>query len=91
VGRDSVVLTANRFGLDGSGIESNWGCGNFPLPSRLPWGPPSLQYNGYWVIVGGRAAEERLCHSPPSSAKVPMLKKEYSYTSTPPLGLRDLF
>ena len=39
-----------------------------------PWGPPSLLYNGYQVIPGGK---EQLGHdtdlSPPSSA---MVKKE---------------
>jgi len=35
-----------------------------------PWGLPSLLYNGYWVIPGGKAA--RACHWPPtqSSAEV---------------------
>ena len=52
-------------------------------PDR-PWGPPSLLYNGYRVFPGdkvgpGRAADP----SYPSSAVV---KKEYSYTSTPPMG-----
>ena len=52
-------------------------------PNR-PWGPPSLLYIGYLVFSGskewpGRDADP----SPPSSAVV---KKDYSYTSTPPMG-----
>ena len=54
-------------------------------PDR-PWGPPSLLYNGYRVFPRvkerpGRDADP----SPPSSAVV---KKEQSYTSTPPMGRR---
>ena len=52
-------------------------------PNRL-WGPPSLLYNGYWVFPGGKQLPGRDADpSPPSSAVV---KKEQSYTSTPPKG-----
>ena len=52
-------------------------------PDR-PWGPPSLLYNEYLVIRGGKERPRRDADpSPPSSAVV---KKEYSYTSTPPMG-----
>jgi len=37
-GRDSVVDTATRYGLDGPGIESRWGR-DFPHPSRPALGP----------------------------------------------------
>ena len=85
VGRDSAVGIATRYGLDGPGIESQWGR---DLSDR-PWGPPSLLYNGYRVsFLGvkrpGRGVDHQ--HHP-----VPRLKKEYSYTSAPPLGLRGLF
>ena len=56
-------------------------------PDR-PRGPPSLLYNGYLVFPGGKAAGRGVDH-PPHLA--PKLKKEYRYTSTPPLGLRGLF
>jgi hypothetical protein len=49
VGRDSAVGIATRYELDGPGIEFRWG------PDR-PWGLPSLLYNGYRVIPGGKAA-----------------------------------
>jgi len=52
-------------------------------PDR-PRGPPILLYNGYRVFPGGKLRTGRDAdHSPPSSAVV---KKEYSYTSTPPMG-----
>ena len=52
-------------------------------PDR-PWGPPSLLYNGYRVFPGGKERPGRDADpSPPSSAVV---KKEQSYTSTPPMG-----
>ena len=69
--------------LDGPG--SNPGGGEIfrTCPDR-PWGPPSLLYNGYRVFPGGKERPGRVAdHSPPSSATV---KKEYSYTSTPPMG-----
>ena len=48
------------------------------------WGPPSLLYNGYRVFPGGKERPRRDADpSPPSSAVV---KKEQSYTSTPPMG-----
>jgi len=55
-------------------------------PDR-PWGPPSLLYNGYRVFSGvkrpGSGVDDPL-------HLTPRLKKEYSYTYTPPLDLRSL-
>jgi len=52
-------------------------------PAR-PWGPPSLLYNGYRVFPGGKVRPGRAADpSPPYSAAV---KKEWIYTSTPPMG-----
>jgi hypothetical protein len=55
VGRDSSVGIATRYRLDVRG--SNPGGGEIfrSRPDR-PWGPPSLLYNGYRVIAGGKAA-----------------------------------
>ena len=48
------------------------------------WGPTSLLYNGYRVFPGSKERPGRDADpSPPSSAVV---MKEYSYTSTKPLG-----
>jgi hypothetical protein len=39
-------------------IKKNPGGGEiFPTRPGLPWGLPSLLYNGYWVFRGGKAAE----------------------------------
>jgi len=67
---------------------SNPGGGDIfrPFPDR-PWVPPSLLYNGYQVFPGGKERPGRDADpSPPSSAVV---KKEYSYTSTPPVGCTE--
>ena len=56
-GRDYVVGTATRYGLEGSGIESRWGGEIFRTRPDRPWGPPSLLYNWYQVFPGGKAAE----------------------------------
>jgi len=52
-------------------------------PDR-PWGPRSLLYNGYRVFPEDKERPGRDTDpSPPSSAVV---MKEWSYTSTPPMG-----
>ena len=52
-------------------------------PDR-PWGPPSIMYNGYRVLLGGKERPGRDADpSPPSSAVV---MKGQSYTSNPPMG-----
>ena len=56
-------------------------------PDR-PWGPPSLLLNGYWVFPGVMRPGRGVGHP---LRLAPRLKKEYSYTSTPPLGFRGLF
>jgi hypothetical protein len=45
---------ATCYVLDGPGIESRWGEFFSTRPNR-PWGPPSLLYNGYPVLPGGKA------------------------------------
>jgi hypothetical protein len=49
VSQDNAVDIATSYGLDGPGIESRWGR-YFPRPPDLPWGPPTLLYNGYRVF-----------------------------------------
>jgi len=51
-GRDSVVGTATRYGLEGLGVEFRWGGGEI----FRAWGPPSLLFNGYRDFSGGKAA-----------------------------------
>jgi hypothetical protein len=87
VGRDSSVGIATRYGLDGPGIESRWRRIFRTRPDR-PWGPPSLLYNRYRVLLGVKRPGRGVDH-PPHLA--PRSNKEWSYTSTPPVGLRGLF
>ena len=83
-GPGSSVGIATGYGLDASGIESRVGGEIFCICPDRPWGPPSLMYNGYRVFPGGKERPGRDADpSPPSSAVV---KKDYSYTSTPPMG-----
>jgi hypothetical protein len=64
------------------------GCEIFRIRWDPPWGPPNILYNGYRVFPGGKAAGAWIEH-PPYLA--PRSKKEWSKTSTPPLGFRGLF
>ena len=80
---------AIRYGLDGPGIELR--CGrDFLQPSRPALGstqPPVQRVPCLcpWGIVAGAWPR------PPTSDLAPRLKKKYSYTSNPPLGLPGLF
>jgi hypothetical protein len=69
-GPGSSVGITTDYGLDGPGIESPVVARYSARPDR-PWGPPSLLYNGYRVIPGGKVRPGRAAdHSPPSSAEV---------------------
>jgi len=57
--------------------------------SDWPWGSPSLPYNGYRVSFPEVERPGRGVNHP--SHLAPRLKKEWNYTSTPPLGLHGLF
>jgi len=50
----TLLLGRNSDWLDGPGIESQWG-EVFRTHLVRPWGPPSLLYNRYRVIPGGKA------------------------------------
>jgi len=53
------------------------------------WGPHSLLCSWYWVFFpGSKDARAWVDHQ---TYPVLSLKKEYSYTSTPPLGIHGLF
>jgi hypothetical protein len=54
VGRDNSVGISTRYELD-RGSNSGGGKIFSTRPDR-PWGLPSLLYNGYQVIPGGKAA-----------------------------------
>ena len=82
IGPGSSIGIATGYGLDGPEIESRWGR-DFPHPSRRPCGPPWLPYNRYRVVPGVQRPERDADHP---SHTLPRLKKEYGYTSIPPLG-----
>jgi hypothetical protein len=54
-GPGSSVGIATNYGLDGPGIESQWGR-EFLHLSRPALGPTQSLYNGYRVFPGGKAA-----------------------------------
>jgi hypothetical protein len=54
---DGVVGIATRYGLEGPGIESQWGEIFRTYPGRLR-GPPSLLYNGYRLFPGGKGGRD---------------------------------
>ena len=87
-GRDSSVGVATRYGLDGPGIEFLWGR-DFPHPSiPAPGAHPTSYTMGTGSFPGVKRPGRGVDH-PPHLA--PRLKKEWSYTSTPLLGLRGQF
>jgi hypothetical protein len=83
-----IVYSVYRLGLDVPGIKSRWCEISRTCPDQ-PWGPPSLLYNGYRVFSGGKASRNVALTTHPHLA--PRLKKGYTHTSTPPLGLHGLF
>jgi hypothetical protein len=84
VGWDSVVGIMTCYRLDGPGIESQCGRG---FQHTGPWA-----HAVQWVLglfPRGKAAGGVALTTHPHL--VPRLKKEYSYTTTPPLGLCGQF
>ena len=81
VDQDSSVVIATRYGLDGPGIESQWGR-DFRHPTRPTLGPTQPPVHWVPVIPGGKAAGAL----PPHLTS--RLKKEWGCTCTPPLYLR---
>ena len=81
----TVKLTC---GLNGPGIESRWGA-RFSAPVHTGSETcPASHTMGTGSFPGVKRPGRGVDH-PPHLA--PMIKKEYSYTSTPLMGLRGLF
>jgi len=71
-GPGSSVGIATGYGLDGLGIESRWRR-DFPAPVQTgPGAPPSLLYNGYRVLPGGKEGPGRDADSLSTSSAVVM-------------------
>jgi hypothetical protein len=85
---DSLAGIATRYGQDGPVIES-------PVSTRFSAPVPTCpgaQPASYTMGTGSFPEVKwpgRGVNNPPHLA--PKLKKEYSYTTAPPLGLRGLF
>ena len=83
-GSGSVVGIATGYRLDGPGIESRWGARVSAPVQTGPGAHPASFTMGTGSFPGGKERPGRDADpSPPSSAVV---KKEYSYTSTPAMG-----
>jgi hypothetical protein len=82
-GPGSSVGIATGYGLDGPGIESRWGARFFAHVQTGPEAHPASYTMGTGSFPGVKRPGRGADHPPPSSAEV---KKEYSYTSTHPLG-----
>jgi len=75
----SIAGIATAYGLEGPGIESQWGR-YFPHLSR-PALRPTLLYNGYQVFVRGKVQPGRDADpSLPSSAEVKNRVELYLYS-----------
>jgi hypothetical protein len=87
MGRESSVRIATPYGMDGPGIEYRWGA---RISAPVQTGP-GVHPASYTMDTGSLPGLKRpgrgVDHAPHLE---PRLKKEYSYTSTPPLGLRGL-
>ena len=88
MGRKSPVGIATRYGLDGPGIEFQWGR-DFPHPSRPARGALPASYTMRTGSFPGVKRPGRGVDHPPHLS--PRLRKEYSYTFAPPLGLRGIY
>jgi hypothetical protein len=86
VGRDSSVGIATGYGLYGPGIESLWG-EIFVHVQTGPGAYPASCTMGIGSFPRVKRPRRGADNPPPSSTEV---TNEWSYTSTPPLGLRGL-
>jgi hypothetical protein len=84
VQKSPTFYRTRRFTRYGNSLRAEWPGDRIPAGFRpdRPWGPPTLQGTGSFP---GVKQPECNVDRPPNLA--PRLKKEYSYTSTPPLGL----
>jgi len=87
MGRDSSVDIATRYGAGRYG-DLIPVCSRFTIPVKTgPRDHPASYTMGTGSFPGIKQPGRGVDHPPPSGAR---LKKEQSYTSTPPLSLRGL-
>jgi hypothetical protein len=86
--RDSSVGIVTRYGMGGQGIESQLKA-IFSTPVQTDYEARPAPYTmGIGSFPGVKRSRRDVDHP---HHLAPRLNKEYSYTSTPPLGLRGLF
>jgi len=83
MGQDSPVGITNRYGLEVRGSNS-YGSKIFRTRPDLPGADPSLLYNGYRVLPGGKAAGAWHLPPTPSSADVKEGVDLYLYSTSGP-------
>jgi hypothetical protein len=79
MGRGSSVGMAARYGLDGPGIESQWGR-DFPHPSKPALGPIQPPVHGVPSVSWGVKRPGQGIDQPPSSAEVKERVELYFYS-----------
>jgi hypothetical protein len=85
VGRENAVGKATSYGLDGRGIESQWGR-DFPHPPRPDLGPHPASYTmGTRSFPGVKQPGRDVDHPPPSSAEAKERLELYLYSPSGPL------
>jgi hypothetical protein len=86
LGPGSSVGVATGYGLDGPGIESRWGGARFSAPIETgPGTHPASCTMGTGSFPGVKSGRG-VTLTPPPSLLVPLVMKEKSYTSAPPMG-----
>jgi len=83
-GLGSSVGLATGYGLDGPGIESRWGPNFFAPVQTGPGAHPASCTIGTGSFLGVKSGRGVTLTLHP--LLVPLVMKEYSYTSTPPKG-----
>jgi len=85
---DSSAGIETHYDLGDPGIESRWGRRFCATVENVPGAHTAYYRMGTGFFPGVKRPKRGVDQAPHLA---PRLKKEYSYTSTPPLALRDHF